>query len=169
MAYCSNCKVRESFQDGLCYECKQKMLKRSTGSSSPHGRIVYDKYDTRMSEVMEFKQPESSALSSANAKKEKRTKTPIIGELLTPDKCKGYTFYKWSKSEDIPVFNSKEDEYYYVLAKAFDKTHKLQVVVNHVDKIVYLSSKHITKKYARAGRAAIMKILSCENQKQNEN
>ena len=46
MAYCTICKVRGEYINGLCFECNERIGNRK---SLPHGEIRYHKYSPGMS------------------------------------------------------------------------------------------------------------------------
>lgn len=156
MSYCTNCNVRAVYVNGLCYECKQKSMKRK---ASPHGIMVYDKYNPQMSKAIVV--PVSDAIVAEKRKKRIR-KTPqvIKGELLTSSLCKGYQLIYWKNLEDKPEIDEDNVVYYYIEVRPYSKTKKIQVMADHKKEIIYFPAISLTKCYVKSVRQNILNIIA---------
>ena len=154
--YCTNCKIRAVYRNGLCYECTQQLEKRK---SSPHGTVPYNKYNPEMSKTLAISFPEP-IVQEKRRKRNKRISQVIKGELLTNTICKGYELIYWKEIKDKPEIDENNLEYYYIEVKPYSKNKKIQVMVDHRKKIIYFSAVSLTKCYTNAARQRIIKILA---------
>lgn len=158
MAYCNNCKVRAVYQNGLCYECNQKMGQRR---SSPHGAFSYNKYSPEMSKIIKEPEQVSGIVEKRRKEKKQKSESPIImGVPLYNEICNDYNLIWWKHPSEKPELDENKIEYYYITVKPYSKSKKIQVKVEHENKRVYLSAVKLTKVYTQAARMEIMSIIS---------